>query len=65
MHPDWNIRGAEALDWNVRGRSNPGFESPGLQKEEELAAERSGEEHMNKSKDQMRTDTKNESREAG
>ena len=21
MHPDWNIRGAEALDWNVLGSS--------------------------------------------
>ena len=65
MHPDWNIRGAEALDWNVRGRSGPGLERPGLQKEEETALERSSEEHMNKSKDQMRKDTTNESREAG
>ena len=27
-HPDWNIRGAEALDWN-------GLERPGQQKERE------------------------------
>ena len=64
-NPDWNIRGAEALDWNVRGRSGPGLERPGLRKEEETVAESSGEEHMNRSKDQMRKDTTNESREAG
>ena len=51
MHPHWNIRGAEALDQNVRGRSSPGLERPGLQKEEETAAERSGKENMNKSKE--------------
>ena len=63
-HPDWNIRGAEALDWNVRGRSGPGLERPGQQKEEETATERNGEENMNKSKEQMRKDTKNKRREA-
>ena len=64
-NPDWNIRGAEALDRNVRGRSGPGLERPGLRKEEDTATERSGEENMNKSKEQMRKDTKNKSREAG
>ena len=62
---DWNNRGAEAPDWNVRGRSGPGLERPGLQKEEEMATERSGEENMNKSKEQMRKDAKNKRREAG
>ena len=47
MRPDWNIRGAEALDWNVRGGNGPGVECPGPQKEEEMAAERSDEEHVN------------------
>ena len=47
LRPDWNIRGAEALDWNVRGGNGPGLERPGPQKEEEMAAERSDEEHMN------------------
>jgi hypothetical protein len=47
MRPDWNIRGAEALDWNVRGGNGPGVERPGPQKEEEMAAERSDEEHVN------------------
>ena len=47
MRPDWNIRGAEALDWNVRGGNGPGVECPGPQKEEEIAAERSDEEHVN------------------
>ena len=47
MRPDWNIRGAEALDWNVRGGNGPGVERPGRQKEEEMAAERSDEEHVN------------------
>ena len=46
MRPDWNIRGAEALDWNVRGGNGPGVERPGPQKEEEMAAERSDEEHV-------------------
>ena len=48
MRPDWNVRGAEALDWNVRGGNGPGVERPGPQKEEEMAAERSDEEHVNK-----------------
>ena len=47
MRPDWNIRRAEALDWNVRGGNSPGVERPGPQKEEEMAAERSDEEHVN------------------
>ena len=47
MRPDRNIRGAEALDWNVRGSNGPGVERPGPQKEEEMAAERSDEEHVN------------------
>ena len=64
-HPDWNIGRAEALDWNVRGRSGPGLERPGLRKEEVTVAESSSEEHMNKSKDQMRKDTTNEGREVG
>ena len=34
-HLDWIIRGAEALDWNIRGRSGPGLERPALHKEEE------------------------------
>ena len=62
---DWNNRGAEALDWNVRGRSNPGLERPGLQKEEGMATERSGEENMNKSKEQMGKDAMNKCPEAG
>ena len=47
MRPDWNIRGAEALHWNVRGGNGPGVECPGPQKEEEMAAERSDKEHVN------------------
>ena len=47
MRPDWNIRGAEALDRNVWGGNGPGVERPGPQKEEEVAAERSDEEHVN------------------
>ena len=39
MRPDWNIRGAEALDWNVQGGNGPGLERPGPQKEEEMVAE--------------------------
>ena len=46
MRPDWNIRGAEALDWKVRGGNSPGVERPGPQKEEEMAADRSDEEHV-------------------
>ena len=65
MRPDWNIRGAEALDWNVRGGNNPGLERPGPQMQQEMAAGRSGEEHMNMSMDQMGKDTKDERREVG
>ena len=64
-YPDWNVRGAEALGWKVRRRSGPGLERPGQQKEEETAKERNGEENMNKSKEQMRKDTKNKRRKAG
>ena len=56
-HPDWNIRGAEALYGNIRGSSGPGLEGPGLHKEEEAAAARKGNE--NKSKERMREGTKN------
>ena len=45
--PTWNIRRAVALDWNVRGGNGPGVERPGPQKEEETAAERREEEHVN------------------
>ena len=44
---EWNIRGAEALDWNIRGRSGPGLERPGLQKKEEATEARNGMENMN------------------
>ena len=64
-HPDWNIRGAVALDWSVQGRGSPGLERPGQQKVKETAAERNGEENKNKSKEQMGKDTKNRRREAG
>ena len=47
MRPDWNIRGAEALDTNSRGGNSPGLERPGPQKEEEMAAKRSDEEQVN------------------
>ena len=47
VHTDWNIRVAEALDWNIRGGSGQGFECPGLQKEEEATAARNGKENMN------------------
>ena len=50
MHSDWNIRVVEALDWNVRGRSGPGLERPGLHKEGEAVATGKGKEEMNKSK---------------
>ena len=63
--PGWNIRGAEALDRNVRGRDRPGLECPVLQKEEGTAAARSGGENMNKSKELGREDTKNKSGEEG
>ena len=62
---DWKNRGAEAPDWNVRGQSGPGLERPGLQKEEEMVTENSGEGNMNKSKEKMRKDAKNNSREEG
>ena len=58
MHTDWNIRVVEALDWNVRGRSGPGLERPGLQKEEEAAAAGKGKENMNKSKERWRGRTR-------
>ena len=47
MHTDWTIRVAEALDWNIRGRSRSGLECPGQQKEEEAKAARNGKEDMN------------------
>ena len=47
MHTDWNIRVAEALDSQVRGRSGQGLECPGQQKEEEAKAARNGKEDMN------------------
>ena len=50
--------GAVALDWNIRGRDGPGQERPGLQKEEEAAAARSGKENTNKSKKQWRERTR-------
>ena len=46
VHKDWNIRVAESLDWNIRGRSGPGLES-GQQKEEEATVAQNGEENMN------------------
>ena len=64
-HPDRIIRGAEALDWNIRGRIGPGLQRPGLQKEEEAAAARNSKENMNKNEEQEREDTKNKSREKG
>ena len=64
-HPDWNLGGAEALDRNVRGRSSPGLERSGLQKEEETAAARSGEENINRSKELGREDPENKSGEEG
>ena len=64
-HPDWNIRGAEARDWSVRGSSGLGLDRPGLRKKGDTVAENNGEEHMNKGKDQMRKDTTKESQEAG
>ena len=57
MHTDSNIRVVEALDWNVRGRSGPGLERPGLRKEEEAAAAGKGKEDMSKSKEQWRERT--------
>ena len=63
--PDWNIRGAGARDWSVRGSSGLGLERPGLRKEGDTEAENDGEENMNKGKDQMRKDTAKDSQEAG
>ena len=65
MHTVRNIRVVEAPDWNVRGRSGPGLELPGLQQEEKMATESSGEENINKSKEQMGKEAKSKSREAG
>ena len=57
-HPDWNIRVVEALDWNVRGRSDPGLERPGLHKEKTAAAARNGKENMNESQERWREGTR-------
>ena len=64
-NPDWNIRRSNAPRLEHQGGGGRGLERPGLQKGEEMATERSGEENMNKSKEQMRKDAKNKSREAG
>ena len=56
--PDWNIRGAEARDLNIPGRSGPGLELPGLHKEEEAAAARNGKGNMNKSQERSRERTR-------
>ena len=40
MCTDWNHRVVEDLDWNIRGRSGPGLERPGLHKDKEAAAAR-------------------------
>ena len=61
MRPDWNIREAEALDWNVWGGNVPRVERPGLEKEEEMAAERRDEEHVN-SMDQHGSDGEGQDR---
>ena len=58
-HPDWNIRGAEALDSNTRGRSGPGLERPGQHEVEDPAAARKCKENVNNSKERMREVTKN------
>ena len=55
---EWNIREVEALDWNIRGRSGPGVEPPGLHKEKEAAAARKGKSNMNKSKERWRGRTR-------
>ena len=60
MHTDWNIWVADALDWNIRGRSGPGLERPGLQKEEEAMAARNGKENKNdESREPRSEDRKN------
>ena len=41
----------EALDWNVRGRSDPGLEHLGLHREETAAVARNGKENMNESQE--------------
>ena len=64
-NPDRNIRGSKAPGLEHPGGGSPGLERPGLHTEEEAAAARSGEENMNKSKEQGREDTKNKSREEG
>ena len=63
MHPDWNIQGAECLEYNIQGRSGPGLERPGLHKEEKAAAAKKGKENMNKSEERMREATANMNRE--
>ena len=73
---DWNVRGSNAPGLEHLGGGSPGPERPGtkraldwnvqgLQKEEETAAARSGEENMNKSKELGREDPKNKSGEEG
>ena len=57
--------GAEALDGNIRGRSGPGLERPGLHQGEEATAARKGKENMNKSNEQRREDTKKKSCDEG
>ena len=64
-NPDWNIRRSNAPGLEHPGGGGPGLERPGLQKGEDMATERSGEESMNKSKEQMRKDAKNKSHERG
>ena len=54
MHSNWNIRMVEALDWNVRGRSGPGLERPGLHKEDEAVAARKGKGNKHKNKERWR-----------
>ena len=48
----------------IRGRSGPGLERPGLQKEEAAAA-RHGKENMNKSDEGWRGDMRSKSRQEG
>ena len=57
MHSDRNIRGVGAPWTGTSGveAALHGKDRPGRQKEEEMASERSGEENMNNSKEQMRT----------
>ena len=58
MHPGWNIRVVEAVYWNVRGRSGPALERPGLHKEEEAVASRKGKGNKHKSKERWRGRTR-------